>query len=112
METALEVARAAVAKEYKFSDLVTEGKGEVVKQLISSALIADVLDHPCIKEVLVVIFFEKSDSWGRIFGHLFENKFPLHILALAIAMVSTYIYIIWVQIFKFATRSGWPSMNG
>jgi len=102
-----------VAKEYKFHALVTAGDGEVVKQLAHSALRADVLDHPCIKEVLVVIFFGESGSWGRTLGHLFENRFSLQIFALAVAMVSRHIYLAWVEIFiGFFTRPGWPWMNG
>jgi Domain of unknown function (DUF6532) len=88
LEKALEVARKAVAKEYDFHGLVASGKGEDVKKKVKSALHDDVLDHPCIKEVLVVIFFEGSHSWGRFLGHLFENKFPLPVLALAVALVS------------------------
>jgi hypothetical protein len=92
METALDVAREAVANEYGFNVLVTKGKQDVVKNIAQSALQEEVLDHPSIKEVLVVIFFKESDSWGRMLGHLFENKFPLQILALAVALVSR-IYI-------------------
>lgn len=88
METALEVAREAVAKEYGFNILVTEGKGDVIKEIAESALHEEALDHPCIKEVLMVIFFKESDSWGRTLGHLFENKFPLQILALVVTLVS------------------------
>jgi hypothetical protein len=106
-----------VAKEYRFHALVASGKGEEVKQLAKSALHDDVLDHPCIKEVLVVIFFEESDSWGRLLGHLFENKFSLPVLALAVALVSSCIYLIWINIWinifmGFATRPGWPWRNG
>jgi hypothetical protein len=61
--------------------------------VIESALRDDVIDHPCIQEILVTLFFEDNDSWGRTFGHLFENKFPLQVLALVVAMVSLYIYI-------------------
>ena len=85
---ALEVACEAVAKEYSFNILVTEGKQDVIKKITESALHKEVLHHPCIKEVLVVIFFKESDSWGWTLGHLFENKFPLQILALAVALVS------------------------
>ena len=73
METALEVARKAVAREFGFHALVEAGNVETVKQIADSALHEDVLDHPCMKEVLVVIFFGRSDSWGRTAGHLFEN---------------------------------------
>ena len=62
-------------------------EGEEVKQLADSALCEDFLDHPCIKEVLVVIFFEENNSWGRTLGHLFENKFSLQVLVLAVALV-------------------------
>lgn len=95
LETSLEVARRAVAKEYGFHDLVKEGKGDDVKQLAESALRADVFNNPCIKEILVVIFFEKTDSWGRSLGHLFENKFSLQVLALAVAQVSRF-YIFYL----------------
>jgi len=87
LETALEVARKAVTKEYGFEALVNLGKGEEVKQRAKSALRAEGLDNPCFKEVLVEIFFGESDSWGRVLGHLFENKFPLPVLALAVALV-------------------------
>ena len=104
LERALEVARAAVDKEYRFQDLVNDGKGDVVKQLVKSALRKDVFDHPCIKEVLVVLFFEDKDSWGRNLGHLFENKFPLQVLALAVALVSIFKYIYFHSI-EHATRN-------
>lgn len=106
-----------MAKEYGFHALVDSGKGEEVKQLAKSALRDDVLDHPCIREVLVVIFFEESHSWGRSSGHLFENKFPLPVLALAVALVSSCKYLIWINIWidifmGLATRPGWPWRNG
>jgi len=85
LETALEIARKAVAKEYGFQALVVAGNLEKVKELASSALHQSTLDHPCIKEVLVVLYFEKCD-WGQRFGHLFENKFSLQVLALAVSM--------------------------
>lgn len=88
-----------MAKEYGFQALVTTGNGEKVKQLANSALREDVLDHPCIKKVLTVIFFEESDSWGRSLGHLFENKFPLQVLALAVALVSRCKCLIWIVVF-------------
>jgi hypothetical protein len=117
LEKALEVARKAVAKEYDFHGLVASGKGEDVKKLVKAALHDDVLDHACIKEVLVVIFFEESRSWGRYLGHLFENKFPLQVLALAVALVSSRKYLIRnnisIEIFMvFATRPGWLWRNG
>ena len=87
-----------MAKEYGFHALVASGKTEEVKELAKSTLHDDVLEHPCIKEVLVVIFFEKSDSWGRCLGHLFENKFPLPVLVLAVALVSSCKYLIWINI--------------
>lgn len=90
----MEIARTAVAKVYSFHDLVTAGKGDEVKELAKSALREDVLDHPVIKEILVVIFFEESNSWGWTLGHLFEDKFSLQVFALAIALVRIYIYII------------------
>ena len=71
LEMALDVARTVVAKEYDFSTLVTAGKEEEVKRLADSALCADVLDCPCIKEILAIIFFKESNSWGRSSGHLF-----------------------------------------
>ena len=67
------------------------GKGDEVKRLADSTLHEDVLDHPCIKEVLVVIFFGEGDSWGRSLGHLFENKFSPQVLALAVALVSIFV---------------------
>lgn len=85
-----------MAKEYDFNALVTAGKREEIKQIADRTLCADVLDRPCIKEVLVVIFFEESESWGRTLGHLFENKFSLRVLALAVALVSRCIYLIWL----------------
>jgi hypothetical protein len=88
LETALQIARTAVAGEYRFQELVTEGKQDLLKQIVESALSEDGLDHPCIKQVLVVIFFEQLDSWGRTFGHLFERKFSLQVLALAVSLVS------------------------
>ena len=47
----------------------------------------DGLKNPSIKEVLLVIFFEEGDSWGRNLGHLFEYKFSLEVLALAVSLV-------------------------
>jgi hypothetical protein len=91
LERALEVAREAVAKDYGFQDLAMAGKGDEVKKLAKSALHKNVLDQRCIKEVLVVIFFEDNNSWGRKLGHLFENKFSLQVLALAVALVSRFI---------------------
>lgn len=82
-----------MAKEYEFQTLVDSGKGEEVKRLAKSTLRVDVLDHACIREVLVVIFFSESHSWGRSSGHLFENKFPLPVLALAVALVSSCKYL-------------------
>jgi Domain of unknown function (DUF6532) len=92
LERALEVARAAVAKDYGFQDLAMAGKEDKIKQIAESALHENVFDQPCIKEVLVVIFFEDNNSWGRKLGHLFENKFSLQVLALAVALVSRFIY--------------------
>ena len=48
LETALEIACKAVAKEYEFVALVMAGKSEHVKRLAASALHKDVLDHACV----------------------------------------------------------------
>ena len=91
MERALEVARVAVAKDYGFQDLAMAGKRDTIKQIAESALNVNVFDQPCIKGVLVAIFFEDNNSWGRKLGHYFENKFSLQVLALAVALVSRFV---------------------
>lgn len=62
LETALEVARTAVVNKYGFPTIVRLGKGEEVKQLTDSTLCEGVMDHYCIKEILVIILFKESDS--------------------------------------------------
>jgi len=87
LETALDIARTAVAKEYPFQDLVTAGRQDAVKEMVKGVLHEDGLDKPSIKEVLVIIFFEERHSWGHNLGHLFEHKFSLEVLALAVSLV-------------------------
>jgi hypothetical protein len=87
LEKALDFARIAVAKEHPFQALVNEGKQAEVKKIVTSLLRQDGLATPSVKEVLVVIFFQQIDGWGRNLGHLFENKFSLEVFALAVSLV-------------------------
>ena len=108
MEIALQEARFAVDKVYKFQDLVSEGKGEEVKKLAHSALTADSFDNPCFKELLEKLFFERKDGWGRIFPHLFGYTYPIQVLALAVAMVSIYILFQLIYSLGFLTDPDCP----
>ena len=76
-----------MVKEYRFQDLVTAGRQDDVKEIVKGVLHKDGLENPSIKEVLLVIFFEEGDSWGRNLGHLFEYKFSLEVLALVVSLV-------------------------
>jgi hypothetical protein len=80
-----------VAKQYGFHNLVREGNVEIIHDVARNALKEGHIDQDCIKEVLLVIFFDDSHNWGRKFGHLFENRFSLEVLALAATLVRKFI---------------------
>jgi hypothetical protein len=107
MEAALEQARKVVDQQYNFHDREAEGKMEAIRHIAKNVLSVDVIDQPCIRNLLRHFFFAGSDSWGRSLGHLFDNKFTPRVLAVAISLVSR-IHYIWVHIFiVLATRSAW-----
>lgn len=86
-----------MAKQYRFQNLVTEGNVEMVHDIAKNALKKSNIDQDCIREVLVVIFFDEKHSWGRSFGHLFDNRFSLEVLALATALVRKIFSLICVH---------------